>query len=544
MSHQNELYEQVKTMLSTKYFTNSPDVRELESGDILVTTSVNIVTDAHNRRMELAAQLHCKDRGIVTRAVLKMKAPAHAYQRVVELITQINQRKPFSCFEFDYRDGEIAARNFLRCNDYVPSVSLVYSLLGDATSNFMDYGEQLLEAMGVDENTLPIVDESNALDVLDEALKGDETAQTLLVQIINRDPSSFYYPRLKEAAEKGNNLARALLRQCGGSQSSFEEALVDAEKGNAEAQYYVGVCFQTGKDGAPVDPRQATKWLEAAANAGNADALCYLGLRIFAENGHYGSEEDGVRYLSSAAQKGHAVAQFHMAEFYWDGVHVRQDKDQAIMWYEKSAQQNHEDAQMKLGLIYHDDEETYRDAKKSAFWLERAAKQGNVLAQRQTAVNYLMGNGVDEDNQKFKYWLEKAARQRDEKAISVLRQYCPDSPVLAEIDRRSQPQPTPQPDYSSSSGSSRKSGGGCYIATCVYGSYDCPPVWTLRRYRDDFLAQHTLGKWFICCYYAVSPYLVEIFGGCSAFRTFWKKVLDKMVASLNEKGYQNTPYED
>ena len=26
---------------------------------------------------------------------------------------------------------------------------------------------------------------------------------------------------------------------------------------------------------------------------------------------------------------------------------------------------------------------------------------------------------------------------------------------------------------------------GCYIATCVYGSYDCPQVWILRRYRDE-----------------------------------------------------------
>ena len=26
--------------------------------------------------------------------------------------------------------------------------------------------------------------------------------------------------------------------------------------------------------------------------------------------------------------------------------------------------------------------------------------------------------------------------------------------------------------------------GGCYVATCIYGSYDCPQVWTLRRYRD------------------------------------------------------------
>ena len=35
------------------------------------------------------------------------------------------------------------------------------------------------------------------------------------------------------------------------------------------------------------------------------------------------------------------------------------------------------------------------------------------------------------------------------------------------------------------SGSRKKQG--CYVATCVYGSYDCPEVWILRRFRDESL---------------------------------------------------------
>ena len=37
-------------------------------------------------------------------------------------------------------------------------------------------------------------------------------------------------------------------------------------------------------------------------------------------------------------------------------------------------------------------------------------------------------------------------------------------------------------------------GQGCYIDTCVYGSYDCPSVWTLRRFRDDMLAKTLVGR--------------------------------------------------
>ena len=44
---------------------------------------------------------------------------------------------------------------------------------------------------------------------------------------------------------------------------------------------------------------------------------------------------------------------------------------------------------------------------------------------------------------------------------------------------------------SRSHGFSGSSSQGCYIATCVYGSYDCSPVWILRRFRDSFLAKKT-----------------------------------------------------
>ena len=44
--------------------------------------------------------------------------------------------------------------------------------------------------------------------------------------------------------------------------------------------------------------------------------------------------------------------------------------------------------------------------------------------------------------------------------------------------------------------------GGCYVATAVYGSYDCPEVWTLRRYRDYELDTTWYGRVFIKTYYA------------------------------------------
>lgn len=96
------------------------------------------------------------------------------------------------------------------------------------------------------------------------------------------------------------------------------------------------------------------------------------------------------------------------------------------------------------------------------------------------------------------------------------------------------PEPTP----------TQPTGGGCYVATAVYGSYDCPEVWTLRRFRDNTLAETWYGRAFIRTYYAISPTLVKWFGKTEWFKNMWKPSLDKLVKRLNNNGVGNTVYND
>lgn len=98
--------------------------------------------------------------------------------------------------------------------------------------------------------------------------------------------------------------------------------------------------------------------------------------------------------------------------------------------------------------------------------------------------------------------------------------------------------------YNSSYDTTSSKAGGCYIATAVYGSYDCPQVWTLRRYRDYHLAEHWYGRAFIRFYYAVSPAIVKCFGGTNWFNSIWRKKLDAMVNELQKNGYSSAPYTD
>ncbi len=91
--------------------------------------------------------------------------------------------------------------------------------------------------------------------------------------------------------------------------------------------------------------------------------------------------------------------------------------------------------------------------------------------------------------------------------------------------------------------SSNKSGG-CYVATAIYGSYDCPEVWTLRRFRDYSLALTWCGRLFITLYYATSPTIVKWFGHTKWFNKLWRGKLDRIVDKLKSEGFEDTPYDD
>ena len=82
----------------------------------------------------------------------------------------------------------------------------------------------------------------------------------------------------------------------------------------------------------------------------------------------------------------------------------------------------------------------------------------------------------------------------------------------------------------------QKGKSGCYIATAVYGSYDCPEVWALRRFRDNTLDRTWYGRAFIRTYYAVSPTLVRWFGKDSWFQALFRPLLDRLVVRLRQNG--------
>ena len=90
---------------------------------------------------------------------------------------------------------------------------------------------------------------------------------------------------------------------------------------------------------------------------------------------------------------------------------------------------------------------------------------------------------------------------------------------------------------------------GCYIATAVYGTYDCPELWVLRRFRDyglrkSIIGTALIGTAFVQFYYAVSPRLVRRFRNAERINRVSKSVLDLLVRQLKKRGFEETPYYD
>ena len=85
---------------------------------------------------------------------------------------------------------------------------------------------------------------------------------------------------------------------------------------------------------------------------------------------------------------------------------------------------------------------------------------------------------------------------------------------------------------------------GCFVATAVYGSYDCPEVWVLRRWRDFSLLETKRGRAFVRVYYATSPRLMEILGHRAWFVTPTRRAIDVFVRRLRRTGLSDAPYTD
>lgn len=279
--------------------------------------------------------------------------------------------------------------------------------------------------------------------------------------------------------------------------------------GDMEAAVHLGNLYYGGLDGKAKNTEAALPYWQRAVDNGNLSvankvAYCYMW-----GDGCEKNQAEGFRYFQLNADHGNVDAQFEVGQCYEEGIGCEKNIALAKKYYEKAALKGHGQAQSYYAMLLY--------AEKHDDWLHW--------------ICCAHISGVKEATDYLHYMIEKDfPKDLIEWQIGRIKEYG--------VDPRKHPKETP----SSNSGS--QSSGGCYIATCAYGSYDCPQVWTLRRYRDEYLASSYLGRFFIKLYYATSPTVVKYWGKINWMRKMWRTLLDAFVQNLQYRGFSSDPYQD
>lgn len=221
-----------------------------------------------------------------------------------------------------------------------------------------------------------------------------------------------------KSAEKGDSEAGYWLgfcyeNGCGvvkDEQMAFKAYKRSAAKGYGDAQNAVGIAYCFGR-GVEKDDEIALKWFKKSAD--NGCAVGQLNLAYCFRNGD-GCEQDEAAAMDmfrAAAENGNAKAQYELAQALRLGENCEQDQESAIEWYSKAAEQDNADALCVLGLCYHEGQGVETNLKLAEKYYRRAIKEGSDVAMYNLGL-LLRDKAEDKGNgqlaRESRKWLERA----------------------------------------------------------------------------------------------------------------------------------------
>lgn len=117
----------------------------------------------------------------------------------------------------------------------------------------------------------------------------------------------------------------------------------DAEAGNADAQFNLGLMYRKG-DGVPQDNALAAQWYQKAADQGNSEAQLNLGVMYRKGLGVPQDEQKACELYTKSAEAGNISAQFNLGLLYYKGQGMPRDMQTSKKWFGKACSQGHQKA--------------------------------------------------------------------------------------------------------------------------------------------------------------------------------------------------------
>lgn len=189
-----------------------------------------------------------------------------------------------------------------------------------------------------------------------------------------------------------------------------------AERGNAKAQFKLGVFYESGLNasgqGVPRDVDAAYKWYRKSAEQGHPPAQVQLGWLINSGLGAQQNFKEVIYWTRKAADQGYADAQFLLGWRYFFGKRVPQDFDAAAFWLNKAAQQGHGAAQHLIAVVQNDEAVIKQ--------IQVTADQGDAESQYILGWRYFVGKHVPQDFKTAELWFRKASKQSQHTALRYM----------------------------------------------------------------------------------------------------------------------------
>lgn len=196
-----------------------------------------------------------------------------------------------------------------------------------------------------------------------------------------------------------------------------------ATQPDAATHFAMARAFHCGCAGVRRDLFQAELWYQRAALMGHVDSqvnLAILHLRDKPREGLPKEMDKALRWLGAAAEKGDAQALFILGELHERGDGVPRDAGRAFEFFLRSAVRGDARAQSRVALHYLDGDGTPPNDAEAARWLAAAADQGEPQALYSLAVLHAQGRGVPQDSARSEALLRRAAEAGSREARSAL----------------------------------------------------------------------------------------------------------------------------
>ena len=184
--------------------------------------------------------------------------------------------------------------------------------------------------------------------------------------------------------------------------------------------YQTGKNYYYGNNGVKMDYAEAVKWYRKAALMGHADAQNYLGVCYDHGRGLNEDDVEAVKWFRKAAAQGDKYAQNNLGLCYDYGRGLNEDDVEAVKWFRKAAEQGHNSAQNSLGNLLYNGQGIIKNYAEAAKWYRKSAENGNQYAQYNLGWCYQYGQGVTKNLTEAKKWYQKAADKGHESAKKKL----------------------------------------------------------------------------------------------------------------------------